>query len=228
MSNPPLLLLRLEGPLQSWGVRARWDVRDTGEEPSKSGVVGLLGCALGYPGGDLRLAQLDRATTLGVRAEYEGRPTVDYQTVTGLLPQADGGVKGRENHPYTIISPRAYLQDAAFLAVLAGPGDLLNDCARALASPRWPLYLGRKCCPPSRPPLEALTTDYGSLGEALREHPWEWPGHDQPEPERVRCVLDDPEGEAVRPDAVRTNPARMYGNRRVTVFWVPCPPSKGG
>ena len=41
-----ILLLRLEGPLQSWGGRARWDVRDTGRIPTKSGIVGLLGCAL--------------------------------------------------------------------------------------------------------------------------------------------------------------------------------------
>jgi CRISPR system Cascade subunit CasD len=41
------LFLRLEGPLQSWGERARWDVRDTAPEPTKSGVIGLLACALG-------------------------------------------------------------------------------------------------------------------------------------------------------------------------------------
>ena len=41
------LFLRLEGPLQSWGERGHWAVRDTAPEPTKSGVVGLLGCALG-------------------------------------------------------------------------------------------------------------------------------------------------------------------------------------
>ncbi|RLI63234.1 MAG: type I-E CRISPR-associated protein Cas5/CasD, partial [Promethearchaeia archaeon] len=29
--------MRLEGPLQSWGLESRWDMRDTGTEPSKSG-----------------------------------------------------------------------------------------------------------------------------------------------------------------------------------------------
>ena len=44
MGNP-ILLLRLEAPLQSWGTRSRWDVRDTATEPTKSGIIGLLGCA---------------------------------------------------------------------------------------------------------------------------------------------------------------------------------------
>ena len=42
-----VLLLRLAGPLQSWGVESRFKYRDTGREPSKSGVVGLLCAALG-------------------------------------------------------------------------------------------------------------------------------------------------------------------------------------
>src|SRR5205814_6367260 len=59
--------LRLEGPLQSWGSRARWDVRDTEPEPTKSGVIGLLGCALGYPLGDTRLeTELDAGFRFGL------------------------------------------------------------------------------------------------------------------------------------------------------------------
>ena len=42
-----VLVLRLEGPLQSWGERSRWDVRETADRPTKSAVIGLLGAALG-------------------------------------------------------------------------------------------------------------------------------------------------------------------------------------
>ena len=42
-----LLMLRLEGALQSWGDHSKWDIRDSGDFPSKSGVVGLLACAMG-------------------------------------------------------------------------------------------------------------------------------------------------------------------------------------
>ena len=45
----PTLLLRLAGPMQSWGISSRFSIRDTGMEPSKSGVIGLVCAALGKP-----------------------------------------------------------------------------------------------------------------------------------------------------------------------------------
>ncbi len=66
------LLLRLAGPMQSWGVQRRFSVRDTGLEPSKSGVVGLLCAARGRrreePVTDLA------ALGMGVRVDREGEP----------------------------------------------------------------------------------------------------------------------------------------------------------
>ena len=41
------LLLRLAGPMQSWGTDSKFDERRTGREPSKSGVIGLVAAALG-------------------------------------------------------------------------------------------------------------------------------------------------------------------------------------
>lgn len=220
-----LLLLRLEGPLQSWGLRSRWDVRDTGEEPSKSGIVGLLGCALGYPVGDPRLEELDAQLRMGVRVEHPGTRLVDFQTITGVMPTASGGVRGSPDDPATVISPRAYLQDAAFLVVLDGPDEVLRRCAAALAAPRWPLYLGRKSCIPTRPVLEGLTDAYSSIEEALERHPWDWGGRQtlKEPPSTLRIVVEDPAGEAIRPDRIRVNPARMYANRTVRVGHVPFP-----
>ncbi|MCX6022801.1 MAG: CRISPR-associated protein Cas5, partial [Chloroflexi bacterium] len=45
----PTLLMRLAGPMQSWGTQSEFRNRDTGIEPSKSGIIGLLGAALGWP-----------------------------------------------------------------------------------------------------------------------------------------------------------------------------------
>ena len=42
------LLIRLAGPLQSWGIDSKFDRRYTGRVPSKSGVIGLCAAALGY------------------------------------------------------------------------------------------------------------------------------------------------------------------------------------
>jgi CRISPR system Cascade subunit CasD len=161
----PILLLRLWGPLQSWGVRSRWDVRDTGLDPSKSGVVGLLGCALGIERGHPELEALDRKLIFGVRADRPGVVSTDYHTVTGYHRTAAGEFKHGES---TIVSPRDYLHDAAFLVALASrERGLLERLKESLERPRWPVYLGRKSCVPVRPVLERLTTEYGDLKSAL-------------------------------------------------------------
>ncbi|MFO1322344.1 MAG: type I-E CRISPR-associated protein Cas5/CasD, partial [Burkholderiales bacterium] len=103
------LLLWLEGPMQSWGTTSRFDERDTQLEPSKSGVLGLLCAALGRdrsePVDDLA------ALRMGVRVDREGTVMRDFQTATGVLVAGTGkAVLDR-----TVVSPRFFLADAAFL-----------------------------------------------------------------------------------------------------------------
>ena len=183
MANQLLLLLRLEGLMQSWGERARWDTRDTTAFPTKSGVVGLLACAQGWPRGDEAIRQLEQQLTMGVRADRPGVLMTDYQTIsrekdpnTGkpkVLIAATGKPKtgGTELSKTTIESHRQYLFDAAFLVILAGPEKTLESLAVALQNPMWQIYLGRKTCVPSRPVFEELTRDYPSLDDALRNIP---------------------------------------------------------
>jgi CRISPR system Cascade subunit CasD len=223
-----LLLLRLEGVLQSWGTRSRWDVRDSADEPTKSGLIGLLGCAFGYARLDPKLEELDKSLKLGLRVENFGYGMTDFQTITGQLPTASGGTKGNTDDPATIISPRTYLQDAAFLAVLGGERTMLERCRAALLSPKWPYYLGRKSCSPSRPVFEALTEEYESIEDTLRKHPWDWECKDtiSERPRRLRCCLEDQEGDLLRPDQLPLNATRMFGLRRVRVFWIDFPGEK--
>lgn len=250
-----ILLLRLEGPLQAWGVRSRWDVRDTGPEPAKSGVIGLLGCALGCPMFDPYLEQLDRDLRFGVRVENPGVIIIDYQTITDYLPAAKGGYKVRDSTqsvsgppsklesesiaPATIISPRAYLEDAAFLVgleAIAGQDNLLERCALALQQPAWPIYLGRKACIPTRPVCETLTNDYASLEDALAQHPWSWLGANNKPRQEPPTSLDVYVETAFvagaqlyqRQDAIRTNAARQYGFRYARHFTAQPQSSRGG
>lgn len=232
--NLPILLLRLEGPLQSWGGRSRWDVRDTGDMPTKSGVMGLLGCALGYPMGDPRLEELDRALRFGVRVEAPGQVLEDYQTITDFLPMADGGYKRQSGtaaslealranpdfSPATIISPRFYLEDASFLVALAPRSaegsDLLHACAEALQAPQWPLFLGRKACVPTRPIFDTLTDKYPSLEVALQQEPHSWLGKQKKERPKKELLhrtafVEDASGFRTRQDVIRTRPGRQYG-----------------
>jgi|SRR5579871_343979 len=245
-----VLLLRLEGPLQAWGSRARWDVRDTQPEPTKSGIIGLLGCAMGLPKGDPRLeTELDTGLRFGVRVENPGRVLVDYHTITDYLPTAGREWKAAANQrskslerlqsdpdsrPATVVSPRAYLQDAAFLVTLEETGNhgtLLERCATAIQHPQWPLYLGRKACIPTRPIFERLADEYESIEDALRRHPWSWLGAraavrtpavmPRSLTAWVEVVAAGQPGLVVRQDAIRTNLARQYGFRNAQCLDVP-------
>jgi CRISPR system Cascade subunit CasD len=228
MTSPPILLLRLEGPLQSWGSRSRWDVRDTEPEPTKSGLIGLIGCALGYPMGDRRLQdELDAGLRFGYRVESPGTLLEDFHTITGRLPTADG--KARES---TIISPRFYLEDAGFLVGFEETGTvvgLIERCQGALRDPVWPLFLGRKACIPTRPLLEAPAEAFTSLEDALRRQPWRHDGlparRDRP---RILAWIEAGASSggrrSDRPEAIRTNAARQYDFVTMVELGVIAPP----
>jgi CRISPR system Cascade subunit CasD len=76
----PTLLLRLVGPMQSWGTTSHFDQRDTGKEPSKSGVVGLLASALGIDRENWTDLEPYTRLYMGVRHDRPGVPKRDYQT----------------------------------------------------------------------------------------------------------------------------------------------------
>ena len=149
------LLIRLQGPMQSWGTRSRFEIRDTEREPSKSGVIGLICAALGR---DRTEAITDlSALKMGVRVDREGVLQYDYQTVEGAV-SADGS---SNRDPQT--SKRYYLADAAFVVALEGDTELLELVNNKLLDPRWAMALGRKSYVPSAPvPMHNnLRTDLG-------------------------------------------------------------------
>ncbi|MYW02351.1 type I-E CRISPR-associated protein Cas5/CasD [Streptomyces sp. SID3343] len=81
MTQTHVLLVRLAGPLQSWGVAGRFARRDTHPRPTKSGVIGLCAAALGFDR-DQPLGEL-ASVLFGVRADHPGVPLRDYHTVGG-------------------------------------------------------------------------------------------------------------------------------------------------
>lgn len=196
------LLLRLDGPLQSWGTTSRFDERDTQLEPSKSGVIGLLCAALGRdraePVGDLA------ALRMGVRVDREGVPLRDYQTATGVLRAADA----KPEWDRTVVSPRFYLADACFLVGLTGDDlPLLQAVHEALRRPVWPLSLGRKSCAPGRPVWLPDGLQERALVDALGSY--DSPHHARPV-DRLRVLLESDGEGAVRLD----QPLAPFAQRR--------------
>ncbi|MEX1247565.1 MAG: type I-E CRISPR-associated protein Cas5/CasD [Anaerolineales bacterium] len=210
------LLLRLAAPLQSWGVESRFTVRDTGREPSKSGVIGLLCAALGRP----RHAALEDlvALRMGVRVDREGRIAMDFHSAQNIYRASEKGTKDTE------ISRRYYLQDAVFLIGLeAKKIAQLEEIHQALLSPYWPLYLGRKAFIPSLSIWLKDGLKQGGLEKTLQVYPWQGNSHDL-KPKHLRLVLDDHlYGSQERQDVPLSFAERRFARRRVKTGFCPCP-----
>lgn len=153
-------------PLQSWGEDAKWDTRSTATMPTKSGIVGYLGCCMGWPRGDERLNRLNEGILIAIRCERPGDILNDFQTVQGTDGYFLSAEGKRRSGGGTIITPKQYLQNAAFTVFLQGEDELMNQCWSAMMNPVWTPYLGRKNCVPAVPVVpEWVTAD--SLKEAV-------------------------------------------------------------
>ncbi|MCB0138688.1 MAG: type I-E CRISPR-associated protein Cas5/CasD [Caldilineaceae bacterium] len=187
------LFLRLEAPLQSWGERGQWSVRDSATEPTKSGIVGLLACASGF-NKEEQIRNLSAAITIAVRCDREGVPQVDYHTIGGgydtpQLLTAEGKPKVSNGQPHTEISYRTYLHNASFLVVIQANREMIQQLTLRIQEPVWSIFLGRKSCPPSRPPYEGVG-QYDSLDHALEQWPWYNPDADRANQVNVRSVIE--------------------------------------
>lgn len=163
------LLLWLEAPLQSWGHDSKFGRRDTLDFPTKSGVFGMLCCALGNGGEQKellkRLSKCQQTVISFVRTKKNGEkrdrePLLrDFHMVGSgyndrdswenlLIPKTSEGEKAVGGG--TKMTYRYYLQNAYFAVILQIPEkDLAEDLANALQNPVWDLYLGRKNCVPT-------------------------------------------------------------------------------
>ena len=218
------LVLRLAGPMQSWGTDSRFTYRETRLEPSKSGVVGLLCAALGKPKFDQHGKHVDEeedredcpslsrlaGLRMGVRVDRPGVLLRDYHTVGGdnwkekLKPRrygvltADGGLT-------TAVSHRFYLADAIFLIGLESRDEqdetILELLHQKLRQPVWQLCLGRKAFVPSAPVwIQEQDLYDSSLEETLQTHFWLGGNSTNHSDEQLRLQIeveaDDPEAVA--------------------------------
>jgi CRISPR system Cascade subunit CasD len=225
------LLLRLAGPLQSWGLSGQFQVRDTHTQPTKSGAVGMVAACLGRPRG-ADISDLV-ALRMGVRVDQPGTLMMDYHTVSrtdgSTLPTASGKKKPDK----TAVTDRWYLADAVFLVALTGDRGLIERIADAVDRPVYAPVLGRRSCVPTgRMNLGVHEDDPETL---LAQWPWQ-AGAVQlariPQTPELDVTVDDPRGDDMVPD-VPANFAplqRGFGNRRTRHFTVTPPhpnPPKG-
>ncbi|MFF5447114.1 type I-E CRISPR-associated protein Cas5/CasD [Streptomyces sp. NPDC012888] len=217
-----VLVLRLAGPLQSWGSSARFARRTTEGAPTKSGVIGMLAAALGRDrGADLSdLAEL----AFAVRTDQPGTRLRDFQTAHHA-----------DTDKAMPVSERFYLADAVFLAAVAGDDELIRALAAAVRAPVYLPYLGRRSCPPQGP-LDLGIRNGDDPAETLRHEPWQAaPWHQQRHrrqasvPLRIHADATPADtgraiGDALRDQPLSFDPAhRRYALRTVVSTTVEVP-----
>lgn len=172
------LLLRLAAPLQAWGSHSKFNIRTTEREPTKSGVVGMLAAAMGIQRNDdpQKMEPLN-ALRFGVRVEKEGKLLRDFHMVHEMTGKKDSHV-----------TERFYLSDAVFMAALESEDKkFLEQLVYALEHPVYPLFLGRRSCPPTLPVVLGIRED--DLLSVLRK---ESPVAENCQPTRI--VYDSDQG----------------------------------
>lgn len=231
--SDPYLLLWLEAPLQAWGHDSKFGRRDSLDFPTKSGVLGLLCCALGAAGEQVdwlrRWAERDLQITAYVPVDRQGQPLPrqpllrDFQMVGSgyddrdpwtslLIPKTSEGKKAVGGG--TKMTYRYYLQDMAYAAVLQGPSAELQVLAEALQSPVWDLYLGRKTCVPTEFIYQGIHADLEQALQRASELATEKSRHAV-----FRVLQGEHEGEVLTLNDVplQFGEHKRYRDRRVTI-----------
>lgn len=225
------LLLWLEAPLQSWGADSRFGRRATLPFPTRSGLLGLLCCAMGRGGKqEAWLARMRPCPQTVIAYAREGSDTApllrDYQVVGNgynpddpwqdlLIPKKNDGK--RPVGSGAKITHRFYIQDMAFACALKLPEDEEDAIREGLSQPVWAICLGRKNCVPTEPVFRGIfTTEEEALAEATKL------AIEKKRKERFRVLEglhEDGETMTLNDVPVCFGIHKQYQDRQVTLFY---------
>jgi CRISPR system Cascade subunit CasD len=153
------LALWFEAPLQSWGADSKFYRRETMDFPTKSGVLGLICCALGKGGEQKEFLSQFSPLLQNSFSFKKSSKLHDYQTVGSNYNKDDPWEKfhipktidnkAPTNTTGSKLILRSYLQDMFFGVALEIPQSFENEIVEALKNPVWDIFLGRKNCTPT-------------------------------------------------------------------------------
>lgn len=174
------VVMRLEGPLQSWGIESKGAARGTLDFPSRSGVMGMILAAMGLGGSQEEMLERLSPGRMDViswhRPGRQMKEMTDFQTVGTCYDGKDPWQSlmiprkrdGKASSTAAKIIRRHILQDATFTVLLEVDDGIADDVATALSYPAWPLFLGRAAYIPSQF-IYAGTSDSIKDAEILAE-----------------------------------------------------------
>jgi len=184
---PEFLTFTLTAPLAAMGEIAVGERRGSWDRPGRSAVLGLIAACLGIDREDEAAhGALEAGYGLALRVQKSGSLLPDYHTAQ-VPPTRRGrrfATRAEElSAPdlETILSRRDYRVDVSVLVALwSRPGAAwsLREIERALLTPRYAPYFGRKSCPLMLP-MAPLQIEAANPVAALAQRATEGP-----EPER--------------------------------------------
>lgn len=152
------VILRLKG-MQSWGDSSKETYRHTRNDPTFSGVIGMIMSAMGLQISDSESQPL-LSLRMAVRVNAEGSQEHDFHMATKFITM------NKVNKNQSVVTHRYYLSNSDFLVAFSGEGNIIEKVAYALKFPKYHMFLGRMAFAPTTPifvgvldiedPVEAL------------------------------------------------------------------------
>lgn len=156
------ILLKLAGPLQSWGTGSNFETRHTDLHPSKSAIIGLVAACLGYRRYEDDKIQKLNELDFAVRIDEQGMILRDFHIAAKY--------KRNGNFDQNYVTNRYYLQDAVFVVGLSHEDEnYLSEIYEALKAPYFQPFMGRRSLPLNADFLIGLKN--GSIIENLNDLP---------------------------------------------------------
>lgn len=161
--------------LQSWRVQGLGPTeRYTELHPTKSGIIGMISCALGYERNDQRINELSEKLDFYLDDKNSGQilshredridTLIDFQVVRspklGMLTA--GGSENSSGKPKRLYNAtliyKEYIVNHRFVTYLVSEDEeTLKKIEHALNAPVWQYYLGSKCCVPAEPVSQGIS-----------------------------------------------------------------------
>lgn len=134
------ILLKLKGPMQSWGTSSHFETRNTDYYPSKSAVIGIIAACFGYRRDQEQQIKELNELDFALRVDQQGMLLRDYHIAQ----------KYKETGEFekTYVTNRYYMEDAVFVIAISHASDQqVEEIYEALQHPYFSPFMGRRSCP---------------------------------------------------------------------------------
>lgn len=164
------VLLKLSGPMQSWGTSSHFETRNTDYYPSKSAVIGIIAASFGYRRDEDEKIKKLNDLDFAVRVDQVGTSRKDFHIATKYKDNGD--------FERNYVTYRYYLEDSVFVVALSSEDKKwMDEIIYALKHPYFQQFMGRRSCPV---PIDFVLkeSEQGAI-DALKNLAWQASEHYQ-------------------------------------------------